>query len=189
MHPVAKPQSERWGPAAPSVPILRVPPPNEPGPGVAAPTAPTAPTAPSAEQDVSVRTAAEQADSREEVTEGRAASSARLQQERRGEGAPTTAHTNKRQWLLRVVRENFNEQMRLLVERFVRRPSKDKSVRRVPGVGRKVNVNLQAFWRRSSGQERHMTVGKKSFATCEAFEGIALRSTASQITKQFVCIR
>lgn len=64
--------------------------------------------------------------------------------------------TNKRQWLLRVVRENFNEQIGLLVERFVRRPRHDKSVRRVPGIGRKVNVNLQEFWRRSSNQERHM---------------------------------
>ncbi|KAK3919653.1 30S ribosomal protein S17 [Frankliniella fusca] len=63
---------------------------------------------------------------------------------------------NRRQWLLRVVRENFNEQIGLLVERFVRRPRHDKSVRRVPGIGRKVNVNLQNFWKRNSGQERLM---------------------------------
>ncbi|XP_026281815.1 skin secretory protein xP2-like [Frankliniella occidentalis] len=63
---------------------------------------------------------------------------------------------NRRQWLLRIVRENFNEQIGLLVERFVRRPRHDKSVRRVPGIGRKVNVNLQNFWKRNSGQERLM---------------------------------
>lgn len=156
VRPLAKPHSEPWG-SGPKVPSLRVLRPHEPG--VAAPTVPPP------EQSVPARTAAEQADSREEITEGAAVSSARLRPEAEGtgtrqrKGSPKTAHANKRQWLLSVVRENFNEQMGLLVERFVRRPSKDKSVRRVPGVGRKVNVNLQAFWRRSSGQERHMTVG------------------------------
>lgn len=87
----------------------------------------------------------------------------------------------KRLWLLRVVRENFNEQIGTLVERFVRRPRHDKSVRRVPGIGRKVNINLQDFWRRTSGQERHMKT--KDLLTVYTDSGMDWRAFQRWLTK------